>query len=140
MKSGHKNVSGSHSGYLFTSQAPEILCWTLTCYKLYIRVGIPVLRWTVIYSFERRKNEGRMKEVVLVPLLKSFIHLKLQDIYRLNLVPDLYMWLCLKHFFIKVKLIFHLKFKQKITRNVKYSFCRDAKLCLKSPFNKILRK
>jgi len=65
----------------------------VTRYKLYIlvRVGTPVLRWTVMYSFERPKYERRMKEVILVPLLKLFIHLKLQNIYRLNFVLDLYM-------------------------------------------------
>jgi len=47
-----------------------------------------VLRCTVIYSFERPKNEGRMKEVIIVPMLKLFIRLKLQDIYMLYLVLD----------------------------------------------------
>jgi len=92
---------GQHPGYLFTWQAPEILRWTMSCYKLYIRVGIQVLRWTVRYSFERPKNESRMKEVILFPFLKLFIHLKLQIIYRLNLVLDLYIWFCSKHFIYK---------------------------------------
>jgi len=37
MKSGHKNVSGSHPFYLFIWQAPEVLRWMRPCYKLYIR-------------------------------------------------------------------------------------------------------
>jgi hypothetical protein len=91
MKSSHKNISGSTSRlfiYLTGARDPAL---KVTCYKLYIRVGIQVLRWTAMYSFERPKNESTIKEVIFVPLLKLFTHLKLQIVYRLNLVLNLYM-------------------------------------------------
>lgn len=56
-----------------------------------------------MYSFERPKNEGRMKQVMLVPLLKLFIHLKLQNYISVKFYTGSLHVILFKTFFIKSK-------------------------------------
>ena len=141
MKSGHKNVSGSRTSYLFTWQSPEILRWKTACYKLYIRVVTLVLRRTVTYSFERPENKDRM-EVKFVPLFKLFIHLKLQNHLSVKFCTGSLHVILFKTFSLwKVKLIFYLKFTQKTgvtwnTASDRTENCAQTRLLIKHYGNK----